>query len=64
MAEQWREAKYGGWTAGQPTDFKSITISSSSASTTIAEGSSDSGETRFIDVDKNYYPRSIETSFQ
>lgn len=63
MAEQWREARYGGWTAGQPAVFKSITTSSSSASTTIAEGSSNSAETRFVEADKNDHPRLIETSF-
>lgn len=63
MAEQWREARYGGWTAGQPADFKSMTTSSSSASTTIAEGSSNSAETRFINANQKDSPRLIETSF-
>lgn len=46
MAEQWRDARYGGCTAGQPAVFKSITTSSSSANTTIAEGSSNSARKR------------------
>lgn len=52
MAEQCREARYGGCTAGQPALFKSITTSSSSASTTRAEGSSNSAETTLTEADK------------
>lgn len=61
MAEQWREARYGGWTAGQPAVFKSITTSSSSASTTIAEGSSNSAVGSELKIIKKSITRDVKS---